>query len=239
MYSWHVRDQFGIEQHELDWFQSYHKGARRLSRHQKIAMGHSDKSWSRRLEDQSTWADHLNSFNKGHSSVLWKWLPIAHKYQVLMLFQIWALHRLHLKTRVLLRYFSWIQIRWSSSGLTPNRSLPTWNRSIWKSTSFLSSSNQSTTSVTWASSSWWIVDVSANWQIAIYLLFIPLHLQQRWKNANARYQVGLFYRIVSYEAENVSISSILCLTRDSPVPSIHCFIITWFNYDIAAQYKIT
>ena len=53
-----------------------------------------------------------------------------------------------------------------------------------------------------------------------------------------RYQVGLFYRIVSYEAEKVSIASILCLTRDSPAPPIHCFIITWFNYDIAEHYKI-
>ena len=34
------------------------------------------------------------------------------------------------------------------------------------------------------------------------------------------------YSIVSYEAENVSISSILCLTRDSPAPPIYCFIIT-------------
>ena len=50
-----------------------------------------------------------------------------------------------------------------------------------------------------------------------------------------RYQVVLFYRIVSYEAENFSISSNLCLTRDSSAPPIHCFIITWFNYDIVGH----
>ena len=46
-----------------------------------------------------------------------------------------------------------------------------------------------------------------------------------------RHQVGLFYRIVSYEDEYVSISSILCLTRDSHAPpiivsSLHDLIMT-------------
>ena len=46
------------------------------------------------------------------------------------------------------------------------------------------------------------------------------------KQSAGRHQVGMCYRIVSYEAENFSISSILCVTRDSPAPPIHRFIIT-------------